>query len=141
MFVCIYSFFTPYYQLRLSLIVFILYGFIYPQSKNAIQYMYVFKHPIKKDQSEGNMTSKSKSRLILALSRSTIYNKHNNIVSGSTQYEIYFYFYISHLYKIIKYPDDLTKTSPYPYRFIRIDHNLIHATIHLYAVFSHTINL
>ena len=85
--------------------------------------MYVFEHPIKKDQSNKYFTSKLKSNIILALSRSTIYNKHNNIVFCNTNYEIYFYFYISHLYKIIKYPDDLTKTSPYPYRFIRIDHN------------------
>lgn len=85
--------------------------------------MYTFKHLIKKDQSEGNMTSKSKSRLILVISRSTIYNTHNNIVFSITQYEIYFYFYISQLYKIVKCPDNLIKTSPYLYRLFKIEDN------------------
>ena len=94
--------------------------------------MYTFKHLDHKHQSEGNMTSKSKSRLILALSRSTIYNRHNNIVFSITQYEIYFYFYISHLYKIIKYPDDLSKIAWYHlqgYQDTRSFHPCIHTPL------------
>ena len=103
--------------------------------------MYTFKHLIKKDQSEGNMTSKSKSRLILVISRSTIYNTHNNIVFSITQYEIYFYFYISQLYKIVKCPDNLIKTSPYLYRLFKIEDNSDQCIIRHLSVFSHIINL